>query len=73
MCVFGVLLGVFWCLEERKKRREKLGRREISEKYVLPRSRACLGLFIALGVLFEATAIVGPPPAFQWPPALNPL
>ena len=32
-CVF---FSVFGCLEERKKWREKLGRREISEKSVLP-------------------------------------
>ena len=54
---------------ERKKRREKLGRREISEKCVSPRFGACLRLFIASDAKTEATAIVRPPAAFQEMPA----
>ena len=53
-----------------KKYREQLGRRKISKKCLL-RSGVCQGLFIALRALFEATAIVGPAAAFQWPLASN--
>ena len=35
---FGGVLCVFWCLVERKKRVEKLGSKQISEKCGLPLS-----------------------------------
>ena len=57
---FGVFLGVFWCLGERKKQREQLGKRQISDKCVSSLSGACLGLFIALDAKIEVAAIVRP-------------
>ena len=40
-----------------KKHVERLGRRQISEKSVSSLFVGCLGLFIALGVLFEVVAL----------------
>ena len=59
--LFEVFLGVFFLVFGReKKRRERLGRREISEK-CLWGFGACLGLFIALGAKIEVATIVGSP------------
>ena len=58
--LFEVFLGVFLVFGREKKRRERLGRREISEK-CLWGFAACLGLFIALGAKIEAAVIVGSP------------
>ena len=58
--LFEVFLGVFLVFGREKNRRERLGRREISEK-CLWGFGACLGLFIALGAKIEAVAIVGSP------------
>ena len=57
---FGMFLGGFLVFGREKKRRERLGRREISEKCMSSLSGACLGLFIAPGTKIEAVAIVRP-------------
>ena len=60
---FDVFFGVFFFLAfgREKKCREELGKEQILEKMCVPWFDGCLGLFIAPGVLFEATSIVGPP------------
>ena len=64
-------LECFLVFGREKKRKEQWGKRQVSEKCVFPCSRVCLGLFIALNALFEATAIIGPLVAFQWPLTSN--
>ena len=56
MCFF----GCFWCLEERKKCLQKLGKEQNLAK-VCPRFDECLGLFIAPGAFSKATALQEPP------------
>ena len=59
---FGGVLCVFWCLEERKKRVEKLGSKQISEKCGLPLSKGCLGQFIALACFSRRQPLEGRQP-----------
>ena len=67
---FDVFFGVFLVFGGEKKRRKRLGRREILEICLSSLSGVCLGLFIAAGAKIKAAAIVRSLAAFQWSPAL---
>ena len=60
-CVYGVFVGVFFCLEERKKRVERLGRRQISgkKKCALPICGVLRAIY-SLGRIFRGGGPQGP-------------
>ena len=61
MCFFGLFLGVFWCLEERKNvERNWVESKFQKKKNVFSLSDGCLGLFIAPSAKFKAATLKPP-------------